>query len=365
MPDPTFAISVPIGSWHPFLAFALESLICQNVALNVAVLDASGDARVEDLVDRVSPRFGVRLAYRRHGPDGGQSDAICEGWNNIDGEVLGWLNADDILFPNALQHAVDAFAADPKLDVVYGHSSILNDEGAMTGFHWAVEPPGPRLLESGIISQPSCFFRRKPTDDVGGVDKALHYTMDWDLWLRLYASGARFGFIDEPLSMVLWGADTKTASFNKRRQDELKRLIKTYAPEERQRKIFRSFAIQNTLDRIRPAALQSLAVRTFVRGRKVVYGLSADGLIREKSLVPLAHYQAEAPDVIDIHVSDSANVSCVLVDGAPVELTRLNKTTLRCEPTTRIEAGRTVQVVIKAGKHPVQLRKVALTSHER
>ena len=84
---PRFAISVPVGAWHPFLPHVLASLKAQGPDVAVALLDASGDARVKALGDAEAGW----LAYRRHGKDKGQSDAILEGWANVDSDWLGWL----------------------------------------------------------------------------------------------------------------------------------------------------------------------------------------------------------------------------------------------------------------------------------
>ena len=216
-----FVISIPIGAYHPLLQDCLRSLAVQSPRPRVALMDASGDARVKALADA----FDDLIVYRRHGPDKGQSDAIVEGWSKVDGEILGWLNADDALYPDALRFAAARFDAAPGLEVVCGHSVIINDEEAVTGYHWAVEPPSEALLRGDTISQPSCFFRRSVYDRVGGLNADLHYTMDWDLWVRFWRAGASFDFIDEVLSRVLWTADAKTGGFNKRRREELGRIL--------------------------------------------------------------------------------------------------------------------------------------------
>lgn len=281
---------MPVGAWHPFLESVLASLRCQGPGIAVALLDASGDPRVKEIGDQNSDW----LSYRRHGPDGGQSDAILEGWRNLEGEWLGWLNADDLLMPGMLDRIRAAHTVDPSLEVIYGHSTILDDTGAMTGYHFNVEPPGPRLLQAGIISQPSCLFSRAAYERAGGLDRDLHYTMDWDLWIRLYKDGARFGFVDEPLSMVLWAAGTKTASLNKRRREELKAIIARHAPEEAHKEVFRDFAIHAMIDMIWPEALRQKLIRKLRGGGPSVYGIRADGHVGNSITVMLAHYEADA-----------------------------------------------------------------------
>lgn len=336
-----FSISVPVGAYHPFLPACLESLVCQNAEIEIALLDASGDGRVAALADH----HNEHIAYRRHGPDDGQAAAIMEGWENTDGDVLGWLNADDILFPDALEQAFAKFEAEPHLDVVYGHSTILDENAETTGYHWAVEAPGPRLLEAGIISQPSCFFRRSGYDAIGGMNADLHYTMDWDLFIRLYENGAQFGFIDAPLSQVLWGADTKTASFNARRREELKRIIAIHAPAEKRRKIFLSFAIHNALERLRPTSLRDFAARSLVRGRKVIHGLSADGAIEKTADLCFAHYDEKEKAGLRFRFQNVEAIEDILLEGAQHH-TRKDGQDIIVEASEPIKSGYVVKARI-------------------
>ena len=268
-----FSIAVPVGAYHDLLASCLESLRRQTAPVQVCLLDASGDARVKQLADS----FASLFHYRRHGPDAGQSAAIAEGWAHSDGDILGWLNADDFLYPDALRDAAGAFASDPGLDVVYGHSAICDEKFRMTGYHWAVSPPGEELQRGCNISQPSCFFRRQACEAVGGLDPNLHYTMDWDLWLRLAAARARFSLIEKPLSAVFWGAGTKTSNFAERRRGELHRLIERYGPAGSKLKTLRGFAVQAALDNLRPVALRTWVRDHVFSNKQRVFGVAPDG----------------------------------------------------------------------------------------
>lgn len=226
MPHPiVFAIALPVGAWHPLFPRMLDSIRTQNARVELALLDASGDPRVAEAAEA----SGLDFHYRRAGPDSGQAAAIAEGWRETGGEVLAWLNADDLLAPGALALASDAFARDPGLDVFYGDSTIIDAQGRDLGRHGQVADISPLLLRSNIISQPSCFVRRRAVDPLGGIDESLHYTMDWDLWVRLYMAGARFERTREVLSHVYWGADTKTASLSTRRLGEMARIAARHA----------------------------------------------------------------------------------------------------------------------------------------
>lgn len=223
---PSFSISVPIGAWHPLLPAAFRSLRLQDATLEVALLDASGDPRVRAAAEA----SGLDFAYVRYGSDLGQADAIQEGWDNTRGEVLGWLNGDDVLMPWALEEAAAAFGADSGLDIWYGNSTIINAAGATTGIVDQVADIGPLILRSNTVSQPSCFFRRSCLDRVGGIDRSLHYTMDWDLWVRFHEAGFRFGRTERFLSAVYWGTDTKTSELTLPRLREISRIARKAGP---------------------------------------------------------------------------------------------------------------------------------------
>ena len=306
-----FSISVPVGGYHPFLNQCLESLAQQTVPLEVALLDASGDVRVRALAQQYSSLF----TYVRHGPDEGQSDAILEGWRNTNGDILGWLNADDVLFPYALETVLTVFENQDNPDIVYGHSSIVDADDNFIGYHWSVEPPSDRLFETMNISQPSCFFKRASHDAIGGINKNLHYVMDWDLFIRMRANGARFSHINEPLSKVLWAENTKTASFGTARRQELKRIISENTPKERQAKVFRSFRITHLLDTLRPLLPQSLSRRLSPPGRGTVNGLAADGAISDSAAIPLFLYSESECNALRMRFKSRNDVSEVSIPG--------------------------------------------------
>lgn len=305
----SFAVSVPIGAYHPFLPYCLKSLRAQSVPVQIALLDASGDPRVKALADL----HDDIIVYRRHGPDAGQSAGIVEGWENIDGEILAWLNADDVLFPNAFESAVPLF--EMGADVVCAHSVVTDETGATTGYHWGVEVPGPNLLKSNVISQPSCFFRRDACRQAGGLNQDLHYTMDWDLWIRLYRNNADFHFVDDTFSQVMWGRKTKTASFNRLRRDEIRDILSLYTDAEERTKILKAFARESRIDRLPVSYARTLAGRFLAKGRPVVHGFSGTGEVSSSAEIPIVHYLDHEVRGIQVKFSDASAIEKVWMDG--------------------------------------------------
>jgi glycosyltransferase involved in cell wall biosynthesis len=223
--EASFAAAVPVGAWHDRLPLTLKSLAAQTMPLEVALMDASSDPRVA----AAAAESGLAFTHHREGPDEGQASAIVEGWANTTSDIVFWLNADDRLSDGALTRVAQIFGADPSVDVVFGGSDFIDADGARVGVHDQISDATPLLLRSNVISQPSCFVRRTKVEAVGGLNSRLHFVMDWDLWVRLYKSGARFVRVDETFSEVYMGAGTKTASLKLRRLLEIFALVNRHA----------------------------------------------------------------------------------------------------------------------------------------
>jgi hypothetical protein len=350
--DLRFSISVPVGAYHPLLSYNLRSLRAQRQPMSVSLLDASGDSRVTRLADE----FADVIAYRRHGPDGGQAAAIVEGWERGGGEILAWLNADDILFPGALEAAADALLAG-EADLVYGHSAICDEQMRLTGYHWAVTSSPADLPLGCNISQPSCFFRRSACEAAGGLDASLHFTMDWDLWLRMQAGGARFAFMDAPWSSVYWGEGTKTSGFNARRRQELWRLIDRYAPSSQKARLLKGFALQAGLDRLRPPGAQRFVRERLAANRPRVFGVGPDGRLGAQASIIWFHLEAEPRSRLHITVSNDASVEVSSL--VPIRTAARGRGTIEVEFARPVPSGEVVRVDLRPGasRPVVRLRR--------
>lgn len=163
-------------------------------------------------------------------PDGGQSDAINKGFRRARGEILAWLNADDIYTPDAVEVAVRSLRAHPEVGLVYGRGEIIDHHGAVVGPFTGWEPFSLwRLLHVlDYILQPATFFRRHLVEAVGYLDTGLSWAMDWDLWIRL-AARAEVRAIDRLLARAREHAETKTATGGWRRVRELGRLMRRHS----------------------------------------------------------------------------------------------------------------------------------------
>jgi glycosyltransferase involved in cell wall biosynthesis len=160
--------------------------------------------------------------------DAGQADAINKGLAAATGEVLGYLNSDDVLRPGALAAVGEAFASDSDLMFVWGRASYLDEAGNSVSPYLARPDAIERLADACFIAQPAAFFRRKVWEEVGPFDASLHHTMDYDYWLRIAARHPRSSmrFLDRDLAGCRMHADAKTVAGWTRALDEIFALVK-------------------------------------------------------------------------------------------------------------------------------------------
>lgn len=217
-----FSISVPVHGQELFLPTALESIRVQKASILVSLLDATPD----DKSQKAAENYGDLITYGYHRKDDGQSAAIQEGWDNTGGDIVAWLNADDYYFPWTLTAVQEAFDSNQDVDVIYGHGVYVTPEGDFEMYFPAINEDITVLLKRSTILQPACFVRRTAMEKVGGLNKSLTYTMDWDFWIRLYKAGAKFHFLDKPLAAARVYPETKTLSGAKRRYEELAFILK-------------------------------------------------------------------------------------------------------------------------------------------
>lgn len=187
MPDvatPLVSVVIPCLNRAPFLVPTIESVLQQDYPnIECIVVDGgSTDGTVE-----VLRRYESRITWISE-PDNGHADAINKGWKRSRGEVLAWLNADDLwAVPNAVKQAVEYLGTHPEIDTVYGDNGYVDASGRVTGFasreEWHLEYAVEHCRH--IIAQPAAFIRRRVLERVNWLDTNFYQKKDHDLWLRI------------------------------------------------------------------------------------------------------------------------------------------------------------------------------------
>lgn len=189
-----------------------------------SVLEQQGDFELEYLVvdgGSTDETLSILEGYRGRlswvsGPDAGQVDAISKGFAKATGDVLGWLNSDDLYLPGALD-AVARALSQPGAAWCFGQCRIIDEDDREVRRPIARYKNGlsrryslRRLLTKNFIPQPATFFRRALLEQAGGLDHGFHYAMDYELWLR-FARLSDPVFIPQDLACFRWHGHSKSA----------------------------------------------------------------------------------------------------------------------------------------------------------
>jgi glycosyltransferase involved in cell wall biosynthesis len=187
---PAFSIVMPTRNHARWIEQAVRSVLEQNVdgEVELIVLFALSD----DETPQVLERYRDRLTWHR-APDKGQYDAINRGLAMARGEIVAWLNSDDLYLPDAFRRVQEAFAADPALDFVYGDVLEIDANGRiMTPNPFTEDCVAQRYLTShNFICQPTLFMRRHVPARVGLLRDDLKWFLDYEWFTRFFKTGLR------------------------------------------------------------------------------------------------------------------------------------------------------------------------------
>ena len=215
------SIITPTLNAEHFLTECLASVDAQQVdGIEHLIVDGGSTDRTQELV-RQSRAKWISCPGQR------QAAAINAGLRLAHGEIVAWLNADDLYAPGSLRLVMDRFAANPELDVVFGQCDVIDDSGKLL---WR-ERPGPdafrHLLERGnALAQPAVFLRKRVFDELGYLDESLEFAMDYEMWLRV--QDRRMSYMPRVLAMFRWHKASKTANNLTANWKELLVIVRRY-----------------------------------------------------------------------------------------------------------------------------------------
>ena len=165
-----------------FIEDTIQSVLTQDYPhIEYIVMDGgSTDSTLEIL-----RKYEGRLKWISES-DRGQSHALNKGFKMAKGTIICWLNSDDLFLPGCISSAVKAFEHNPAAGLVYGEGYNMDADGG-NRVSCNVQPLDLwRLIHRrNLITQPSAFFKKEVLEAVGYIKEDLHYTMDWDLWIRI------------------------------------------------------------------------------------------------------------------------------------------------------------------------------------
>ncbi len=187
-PWPKVSIVTPSFNQVEFIEDTIRSVLLQGYPnLEYIIMDGGSTDGSVDIIRR----YQDRLTYWVSEPDLGQTHAINQGFQRATGEILAWLNSDDLYCPGAVRTAVEFLESHPGVAIAYGRADAIDAMGRVI-FHVPMKEfhltQCLARLESPI-AQPATFMRREAIQRVGLLDQTLHFVMDWDYWIRVAMAG--------------------------------------------------------------------------------------------------------------------------------------------------------------------------------
>lgn len=135
-------------------------------------------------------RYASRLAYWSSEPDSGQADAINKGLRRAQGELVAWLNSDDVYLPGTISDAVLVAQNHPQAGMLYADGYMVDSEERLLDPHRYRTLSALDLLSFEVLLQPTVFMRREVLEAVGYLDHSYDLILDHELWLRIAARRA-------------------------------------------------------------------------------------------------------------------------------------------------------------------------------
>ena len=185
------SVITPAYNAMPFLKATIESIRLQKYpGLEHIVMDGGSMDGTCELLQQY-PEI-TWLSEK----DRGQSHALNKGFEQAKGEIIGWLNADDLYEPGAIHTAVNFLEAHPEIDLVCSDLNIIDEEGKYIGVTRSTTFHVEDLLFENRVKQPTVFMRRRVIDQLKGVDEQYHYVMDREFWLRVGIAGFKIHYLE-------------------------------------------------------------------------------------------------------------------------------------------------------------------------
>jgi glycosyltransferase involved in cell wall biosynthesis len=234
MDHPSISVIIPSFNQDQYIEETLVSVLGQEYSnLEVLVIDGGSTDRTIEILKK----YSNKISYWHSKPDKGQADAINQGIHLSSGEVICWLNSDDMYLPGTLLDVGRRFCGRTEQSyLIYGSAITLQQKNGESS---SIVQPGATtnvsfdafdLTYYDYITQPSSFWTRKLWQATGELNINYKYVLDWEWFIRA-AQTSQFEYVPRFYSIYRQHPLHKTGNGGKERRQEIFDVVKTYASD--------------------------------------------------------------------------------------------------------------------------------------
>ena len=228
--DPLVSIVTPSFNQVAFLEQTICSVLEQDYPnIEYWVIDGGSTDNSVEIIKQYAPRLAGWVSEK----DKGQADGINKGLAKATGEIIGWLNSDDLYYPCAIAGAVEAFRQHPEASFVFSDVESIDEHGTPFNLIRYGDWKLPDLMRFRIIGQPGVFMRRAVLEQAGYLDLNYNYLLDVQLWLRMAAIAEPYYAPEEVWAAARIHSDAKNIAHAKDFGAEAFRLAKWLCEDQR------------------------------------------------------------------------------------------------------------------------------------
>jgi len=206
---PKISIVTPSYNQGQFIEETIRSVLLQSYPnIEYFVIDGGSNDESLEIIQKYEPW----ITYWVSESDNGQTNAINKGFKKARGEIVTWLNSDDLYTVNTLFTVAKTFIKQSNSAVVYGNADIIDTNTSIISHLKSREFNLKNLYRYDYIRQPASFIKTEAIEKIGYLNEKFHYTMDYDLWIRLGQEQAVMRYIPTTLAWFRLHKNSKSIS---------------------------------------------------------------------------------------------------------------------------------------------------------
>ncbi len=225
--QPLVSIITPSYNQGQFIEETIKSVIGQTYKnIEYIIVDGGSRDKSVSIIQKYADLYPNQIQWVSE-KDRGQTDAINKGLRRAKGDIVAWLNSDDVYNLEAVEKVVDFFKKNPAVAFVHGQGHHIGKEGVFIEPYPSHACDFCSLHATCPICQPTTFWRRNVLDTIGYLNDELNFAMDYDYWIRV-SKLFQLGFISEHLASTRLYDETKTLGQRHKVHKEILTVVKRH-----------------------------------------------------------------------------------------------------------------------------------------